>query len=272
MERIAVIAHKGGTGKTTVALNLGTELAASGLRVVLIDCDPQGGLGACLGMVTVEKPTLYEVVTGEATLAEATKPTGVERLSLVGADLDLSGLEVELPRQTNRERALHNLLKHLEIGPSRPPDWQDTLLACLQGLEGHDIAVIDTAPGLGILSYVALMASTEVLIVMPPEYLGFRALVLAMETFQQARKRVPDLGLAGIVPTFATRQTRHASQVLDVLRADYGELILSEIPRRVAIQDAAMAGKPIREYAPSNDATRAFAKLAKEVLANVSST
>ena len=127
VERIAVISHKGGTGKTTVALNLGAELAASGLRVVLIDCDPQGALGASLGMEIVEKPTLYEVVTGEATLAAASKPTGIERLALVGADPDLSALEVELPRKANRQRTLRRLLERLEIEQSSQPDGQETL-------------------------------------------------------------------------------------------------------------------------------------------------
>ena len=271
MERIAVIAHKGGTGKTTVALNLGAELAASGLRVVLIDCDPQGGLGISLGQDAIEKPTLYEVVTGQATLAAATKPTGIERLSLVGADLDLSGLEVELPQQRRRVGALRNLIERLDIGSIRLPDWQNTLRNSLESLEGYDIAVIDTAPGLGILSYVALVASTAALIVMPPEHMAFRALRLAMETFQRAKERVPDLRLVGIVPTMTTQQTRHAREVLEALRTDHGELVLPEIPRRVVVQDAALAGKPVRDYAPTSGVAQAFSQLAREVLARLPS-
>lgn len=247
MKRIAVIAHKGGMGKTTVALNLGAALAANGQRVVLVDCDPQGALGATLGITTAEKPTLYEVITSNIPITEAVKPTGIKRLALVAADLDLSGLEVELPQRTN---------------------WQTVLRSALEGLEEYDVMVIDTPPGLGVLAYSALVASTEALVVTSPEFLAYRAVSLAIETIERAQKQTPTLTLLGIVPNFATRQTRHASEVLDVLREDYGQLVLSEIPRRVAVQDAALASQPLRDYDPKNDATKAFSKLAKEVLAH----
>ena len=251
MGRIAVVAHKGGTGKTTVALNLGAELAVGGYRVLLVDADPQGALGAALGQLTVEKPTLYEVLTGVAPIDAAIKPAGLERLDLIGADLDLSGLEVELPRQ---------------------PGWQGALRAVLEPLRAYDFVVIDTAPGLGILPYVALAASTAVLVVTPPEFLAYRALRLVQETVERARQEAPGLRLLGIVPTFVTRQTRHAREVLGVLRDDYGEQLLPEIPRRVVLQDAALAGQAVCAYAPGSGAAGAFAKLAKEVIARVHST
>ena len=211
-------------------------------------------------------------MTGEATLVAATRSTGIERLSLIAADLDLSGLEVELPHLANRQHALYSLLDRLEVESPRPYDWQDTFRHYLESLAGHDVAVIDTAPGLGVLPYVALVASTSALVVMPPEYLAFRTLRLALETFQRARERVPDLRLLGIVPTMTTQQTRHAREVLETLRIDHGELVLPEIPRRVVVQDASLAGKPLRDYAPRSDVAEAFSKLAMEVLARVPSS
>jgi chromosome partitioning protein len=246
-----MVSHKGGTGKTTVTLNLGAECAAAGLRVVLLDCDPQGALAAALGITIVSKPTLYEVMTGNCPLIAAIKTTRVERLQLVAADLDLSGLEVELPRRQV---------------------WQTSLSSILEGLEGFDLAVIDTPPGLGVLSYVALVASTVALVLTPPEFLAYRALRLALETVERAQRQSPKLRSWAIVPTMMNRQTRHAREVVEIIQEDYGDRVLSEVPRRVAVQDAALSGLPIREYAPGSDAAVAFAQLAKEVIALAQTT
>ena len=245
MESIGLVAHKGGTGKTTVALNLGAEYAAAGLGVVLVDCDPQGALATALGMTSVDKPTLYEAMTGNCLIGAAIKPTTVDQLDLVPADLDLSGLEVELPRR---------------------PGWQTSLRSILDQLDGYDIAIIDTAPGLSVLSYVALVASTVALVVTSPEFLAYRALRLALETVERAQRQSPELRTWAIVPTIVTRQTRHAKEVIDVIREDYGDRVLSGIPRRVVVQDAVLSGLPVREYAPRSDAATAFSQLATEVL------
>ena len=249
--RIAVAAHKGGAGKTTLAVNLAAELAALGRRVLLIDADPQGAAAAALGLLEVAKPTLYEVLTDAAHITDAVRATGVDGLDLLPSNLDLSGLEVELPGR---------------------PRWQAVLHDALTDLEGHDLAVLDTAPGLGILPYVALVASTAALVVTPPEFLAYRALSQVLETVERARQLAPELRLLGIVPTFVTRQTLHARDVLEVMGVDHGDSVLPEIPRRVALQDAALAGRPIRDYDPRNDAAEAFARLAKEVIARAEAT
>ena len=142
----------------------------------------------------------------------------------------------------------------------------------MEPLGGYDVAVIDTAPGLGILPYISLVASTAVLVVTPPEFLAYRALRLVEETVERARQERPGLRLLGIVPTLVTRQTRHAREVLEVLHDDYGDQVLPEIPRRVVLQDAALAGQPVRTYAPASGASEAFAKLAKEVITRANST
>ncbi len=251
MERIAVVAHKGGTGKTTVSLNLAAELAAKDANVLLVDCDPQGALAPALGMTPTAKPTLYEVLVGESPAAEAIKPTSVERLSLIASDLDLAGLEVELGRQSG---------------------WQFALRNVLDDVPGFDYVVLDTAPGLGVLPYLALVASTGAIMVTPPEFLAFRVLRQALDTVERAQRQTPELRLLGIVPTFASHQTRHAKEALEVLREAYGDQVLPQIPRRIAVQDATLGGLPVRSYAPNSDAAMAFAKLASEVISRAEAT
>ena len=206
---------------------------------------------ACGAAPTPEKPTLYEALTGEVPIGVAIVPTSMEGLDLLGADLDLSGLEVELPRQ---------------------PDWQSALRGLLEPLDRYDVVVLDTAPGLGILPYISLVASTAALVVTPPEFLAYRALRLVEETVERAQQETPELRLLGIVPTFVTRQTRHAREVLEVLKDDFGEQVLPEIPRRVVLQDAALAGQPVRTYASTSGVSESFAKLAQEVIARANST
>lgn len=238
MERIAVAAHKGGSGKTTVAVNLAGALAVRGDRVLVVDADPQGAAGASLG-ATTRKPTLYEVLAGEVGLAEAICPTATEGIDLVPADLDLAGAEIELPRRSG---------------------WQQILSGALRGMDTYDVVVLDTAPGLGVLPFLALAAADRVLIVCPPDYLSYRSLPTVLEAAQRAR--VP---LIGIVPNRVEGRTRHEADVLAELHADHEGRLLVEIPRRVVLRDAAVAGVPVSVYAPSSAAAAAFARLAQEV-------
>jgi chromosome partitioning protein len=240
VHRIVIAAHKGGSGKTTVAVNLAGALAQLGMRVLLVDTDPQGAASAALG-VEPRKPTLYEVISGTAKRNEAIVGTSTPGLSILPADLDLAGAEVELPREDRWQQRLGDVLVSLE--------------------ELCDIAVIDTPPGLGVLSYIALQAATEVMVVCPPEYMAFRSLPHLQE--MAVRANVP---LTGIVPTMTTTVSRHAREVLDQLREEYPGLLLPSIPRRVALQDAALSGLPVTTFDPHSDAARRFLTLAKEVL------
>lgn len=240
MLRLVVAAQKGGAGKTTVAVNLAGALATLGHRLLVIDSDPQGAAASALG-VSPRKPTLYEVLTGEAELREAIVPSATPGLALLPSDLDLAGAEVELPVL---------------------PDWQHTLARRLASLEPYcDVAVIDTPPGLGVLSYTAMQAATAALVVCPLEFLAVRSLPYLQETTARAGLRI-----LGIVPTLTSSSTRHAREAAESLREAHGELLLPPIPRRVALQDAALAGQPITEFQPAGDAAAAFLALAKEVL------
>ncbi|HVS41305.1 MAG TPA: AAA family ATPase, partial [Candidatus Dormibacteraeota bacterium] len=174
VETIAVAAHKGGAGKTTVAVNLAAAMAAQGRRVLLVDLDPQGAAAAALG-VTVSKPTVYEALMGGADPRQAILGTSVDGLAMFAADLDLAGAEVELPR----------------MGA-----WQGSLTRLLAPLEGLcDVAILDTPPGLGVLSLCALVAARSAVAVCPPDFLAYRTLPHLLETLERAGARV-----LGIVP------------------------------------------------------------------------
>ncbi len=239
MPTLAIVSHKGGAGKTAVAANLAGILAAE-RPVLAVDVAPAGGLGAALGIPAGSKPSLYEVLTGQAEAAAAVV-TGVHQLGILPADLDLAGSEVELPRQAHWRQALAEVLSPLTYF--------------------HDFTILDTPPGLGVLSYVAVSAASAVIVVCPPEFMAYRALPDVLDMASRSGAQV-----LGIVPTFAQHSTRHAREVAEALEADYGKLLLPPIPRRVAVQDAALAGKPVTDYQPSSAVASAFRELAKEVL------
>ena len=240
MPTLAIVSHKGGSGKSTVTANLAGAIAAGGQRVLAVDVDPQGGLGAALG-ISPAKPTVYEVLLGNATAREATVATETDGISVISADLDLAGAEVELPGRAQWRFLLRNQLR---------PEVQR-----------YAAVLLDTPPGLGVLSFAAVCAADAAVVVCPPEFMAYRALPDVLDMVKRA-----GIPVLGIVPTFAQRATRHAREVAEALEADYRELLLSPIPRRVALQDAALAGVPITRLQPSSDAAGAFVQLAKEVL------
>jgi chromosome partitioning protein len=167
-------------------------------------------------------------------------------MSIIPADLDLAGAEIELPRLTGWQTRLRRLIDVLA--------------------PRYDAVVIDTAPGLGVLPFLGLAAARQVLIVCPPEFLAFRALEPVLTTIHRAQDLVGELRILGLVPTLASRSTRHYREVLEELVRGYPELVFPEIPRRIAVQDAQLAGPAVIEYAPASDAALAFHVLAREVI------
>ncbi len=241
MSTIVVAAHKGGVGKTTVAVNLAASLAYYGKRTLLVDADPQGAVATALG-ITVVKPSLYELINKQLNASGAVVTVdNISGLCLLGSDLDLAGLEIEAPRMTLWQTKLADVLHDVET------TW--------------DMIIIDTPPGLGVLSTMALNAADGALVVCPPDYLAYRSLVHLQEAL--ALSKTP---LMGIIPTMVSTQSRHAREALELIEDNYRDLILQSIPRRVALQDAMVAGMPIVNYQPNSDCAKAFLSLAKEVL------
>ena len=242
--RIVVVAHKGGVGKTTVTVNLGGAFAALGRRVLLVDCDPQGSLAVALGL-DVTAPTLAEVLTGEAAPAAAVRPTGVDGLAVLPADQGLTTIEDRLYGRAG---------------------WYQVLRGALDSLGGYDVVLVDTPPGLGVLSFLGILAGDAALVLCPPEFLAYRALPTVLATLERARQITPDLALAGILPTLVGGRSRHQQEVRAELEANYGADLLPPVPRRAVLQDAARAGLPVTAYAPRSEVATTFRALAQTLL------
>jgi chromosome partitioning protein len=238
MDRIAVASHKGGTGKTTVTVNLAGALAEAGRRVLVVDVDPQGAAAAALG-VPATPPTLYDVLAGKAGAREAIRPSPTVGIDVLPAGADLAGADVELPRTAG---------------------WQRAVAVALARLRSWDVVLIDTAPGLGVLPYAALVAATRALVVVEADFLSLRSLPDVLTSAERAG--VP---LAGIVPNAVGRRTRHQADVLAELHRSHRAALLPAIPSRVALRDAAVAGVPVATYAPHSDAAEAFRSLSRRL-------
>jgi chromosome partitioning protein len=244
---IAVAAQKGGSGKTTTTINLGSELAAAGKRTLLVDLDPQGHLAEGFGRAAAElEHEMSEVLDNRLTLSDILIPLSPQ-LDLAPANIRLAHIENLLMMRTRREDRLKQALDPL----------QDT----------YDYILIDCPPSLGILTVNALSAANEVLIPMAAEFYALLGVGLLLETMAEMQRELnPHLEVVGILPTRMTR-TRHATDVVERARTDLDHLhvFTPPIPEAVAVRDAVAAGLPLREFAPTSPASLAYAAVAKEL-------
>jgi chromosome partitioning protein len=242
--RLVVAAHKGGVGKTTLAVNLAGALAEAGKRTLVVDADPQGAASSALGLGPAQA-SLYDVLAGTPA-ADAIVATAVENLDVLPADLDLAGAEIALPRTAG---------------------WQSRLRDRLADVDAtYDVVVLDSAPGLGVLPFLALVAGDRVLIAATPAYLTLRALGHVIDTTAQAKEFNAALQIAGIVPSIVGRRTLHQDEALAELEKRWPGWVLPSIPRRVVLEDAAAGGEPVTTYAPRSSSAAAVRSLAQEVL------
>lgn len=244
---LAVVSAKGGAGKTTVAAGLAGALASASRRVLAIDVDPQGGLGAALGAPHLE-PGLYDVLLRGRAIAEAIQAGPAPGLDLLPAEPDLAGADVELREQ---------------------PQWRARLAEALQPIaDRYSYVVLDTPPGVRVLSYAAVSAATAAIVVCPPELLAYRSLPDVFDLAESIGR--PILGVVpNVVPSRPWRQQR---EIAAALADDYGKLLLPPIPRRADLLDAAQEGQPITVYRPNGASAAAFAELAKEVMKRAKNT
>lgn len=246
---LAIANQKGGVGKTTTAINLGTALAAVGRRVLLVDLDPQGNASTGLGLERGRRRvTSYEVVIGEATLAEAILATRVPGLSLVPATVDLSAVEVELVADRDRAFRLRDALARLD----RP----------------FDDVLVDCPPSLGILTVNALAAADAVLVPLQCEFFALEGLSLLLQTVERVRAGLnPDLRLDGVVLTMHDRRNRLSLEVERDVRQHLGERVLGTvIPRNVRLSEAPSHGLPAIVYDLRCPGSIAYVELARELL------
>jgi chromosome partitioning protein len=245
---VALANQKGGVGKTTTAVNLGAYLAL-GLRVLLIDLDPQANATSSLGIDPngVELST-YEALLGEAALGDVIIATGRSQLDLAPASRALAGAQIELIEMPEREYRLRKTLL-----PTR---------------EQYDVILIDTPPSLGILTLNALVAADALLAPVQCEYLALEGVAQLMETIELVRATLnPRLALLGMLMTMYDPRTRLSSQVVEEVRRHFPDRTFDTvIPRSVRLSEAPSFGKPVLEYEPTSRGASAYADLAQELL------
>jgi len=255
---LAVANQKGGVGKTTTAINLGTALAAVGERVMVIDLDPQGNASTGLGVPPDARPiTSFNVMVGEATLVQAQVQTSVPGLSVVPANSDLVGLETDLMGDGNRAFKLRDAIGGLVAHMRSKPDEQVI-----------SYVLIDCPPSLSLLTLNALSAANAVLVPVQCEFFALEGISQLKETIDQIRASLnPSLEIQGVVLTMHDARTSLSREVAENVRAFFGAKVYeSVIPRNTRVAEAPSHGKPILLYDYDCAGSQAYIRLATEII------
>ncbi len=248
--RITAIANqKGGVGKTTTAVNLGTTLAAIGQRVLVLDLDPQGNASTSLGLSRAErKRGSYDLLLGTADLGGVTVSTRVPNLAVVPATVDLSGADIELVDVERREHCLKDALAEAALP--------------------YDFILIDCPPSLTLLTVNALVAADRVIVPLQCEFLALEGVSHLIRTMELVKKRFnPGLDLDGVLLTMYDRRNNLSDMVADDVRSHFGRRVFDTvIPRNVRISEAPSHGLPVVLYDHRSSGARAYMDLATEVM------
>ena len=254
MRVLAVSNQKGGVGKTTTAINLGTALAAIGERVLIVDMDPQGNASTGLGVPReTRRVTIYDVVVDGRSIADAAVETAVPGLHIVPADADMSGVEIELSQADRRSYRLRDALEtHVRSGQT-----------------GYDYVLIDCPPSLNLLTLNAMAASDAVLVPLQCEFFALEGLTQLMRTIDMVRQSLnPALEIQGLVLTMYDRRNALSGQVANDVRSHFGDKVYDAvIPRNVRVSEAPSFGKPALIYDLKCAGSQAYLRLAREVVA-----
>ena len=252
---LALANQKGGVGKTTTAINLGTALAAIGERVLIVDLDPQGNASTGLGIDRRNRScSTYDVLIGEARLRDSVVPTAVPRLHIAASTMDLSGLELELGSTRDRAFRLRNAIAALNTDAAPDSDYTYVLIDC--------------PPSLNLLTVNAMAASDAILVPLQCEFFALEGLSQLLQTVEQVRSTLnPNLSIHGIVLTMFDSRNNLANQVVADVRQFMGAKVYNTmIPRNVRISEAPSYGKPVLVYDLKCVGSDAYLKLATEVI------
>lgn len=250
-EVIAIMNQKGGCGKTTTTVNLATSLAVMGKSVLIIDLDPQANATTSFGIEKTElQNTIYDALIGDISIKKATIPTFIKNLFIVPSNISLSGVGMELSRKENYHIILKKTIKSV--------------------VPLFDYIFIDLPPSLGVITVNALVASDSVLVPIQAEYYALEGVADLMSTIKlvETRLRSPT-PIKGIVLTLYDKRTVLSKEIHKELKnffknTDY--LLKTVIPRNVKLAEAPSYGKPCLIYDPDSTGTKAYIKLAKEIL------
>ncbi|WP_026791465.1 ParA family protein [Pleomorphomonas oryzae] len=249
--------QKGGVGKTTTAINLGTALAAIGEEVLIIDLDPQGNASTGLGIDRKSrKVSTYDVLIGEAELRDALVPTAVPRLTVAPSTLDNLGVELEIASSGDRAYRLRKAIaRHVEA-------VEDA------GEKRFTYVLIDCPPSLNLLTINALSASHSILVPLQCEFFALEGLSQLLSTVEQVKRSLnPELGIHGIVLTMYDGRNNLSAQVVQDVRTNMGDAVYETIiPRNVRVSEAPSYGKPALLYDLKCSGSQAYLKLASEII------
>jgi len=252
---LALANQKGGVGKTTTAINLGTALAAVGEQVLIVDLDPQGNASTGLGIDRKSRRrSTYDVLTREVPVREAIQETAVPRLHIVPSTMDLSGFELEIAHERDRAYRLRDALASLNnVG---------------EGAAEYTYVLVDCPPSLNLVTVNAMAAAHSILVPLQCEFFALEGLSQLLKTVEQVKTALnPQLTIHGIVLTMFDARNNLSGQVVADVRSFMGEKVYDTIiPRNVRISEAPSHGKPVLLYDLKCVGSQAYVRLASEII------
>lgn len=249
---IAVANQKGGVGKTTTTINLAAAMVECGMRVLVVDLDPQGNASTGLGIELAERElTSYDLLVEDAPLSEVIRETAFEDLCIIPSTVDLSSADIELFTNEKRSFLLHDGLRQPAMDEY---EW--------------DYILIDCPPSLNLLTVNAMVASHSVLVPLQSEFFALEGVSQLMMTIRDVRQSVnPNLRIEGVVLTMFDRRNNLSLQVEQDARDNLGDLVFdTKIPRNVRLSEAPSFAMPVLNYDTNSLGARAYRALAEEML------